>query len=136
MHKPVYRIVSWSRRAITNLGSCCFSIELDTNFAKQARELKFTNEQQRKFQEMIQELVDYKYAKTTFLDDTAFLRSMAVEGNCACLGVSGTTINAHWGDEGSISYHGHNVDNKTQAFDLLSIFCFWIEIVEAHLTEN
>lgn len=133
MNKPVYRIVGWSRRADTNFGSCCFSIELDANFAQQARELKFTDEQQRKFEEMIREMIGYKYAKATFLDDTAFLRSMAVEGNCACLGVSGTTIDANWSDEGSVSYNGHNVDSKSQAFDLLSIFSFWIEIVEAHL---
>ena len=78
-------------------------------------------------------MVDYEYATATFLDDTMFLRTMSVEGNCACLGVSGTMIRADWSNESTIGYNGHNVDNKIQAFDLFSIFSYWVDIVEAHL---
>jgi len=129
----VYRIVGWSRRDDVGLGSCVFSIELDARFAEKARNLKF--EKQRFFEERIREIIGYKYARATFLNDTAFLRSMAVEGNCACLGVSGNLLDSDWTGREVITYNGHNVDSKAQAFDLLTIFTYWVDIVEA-LTHN
>lgn len=130
---PVYRIVGWSRRNDITLGSCVFSIELDARFAEKARNFHFEN--QHRFEEHVREIIGYKYARATFLDDTAFLRSMAVEGNCACLGVSGSILDSDWSGREVIEYNGHNVDSKAQAFDLLTIFTYWVDIVEA-LTHN
>lgn len=127
--KPVYRIMGWSRRSDISLGSCVFSIELDARFAEKAR--KFYFEKQHRFEKHIREIVGYKYARATFLSDTAFLRSMAVEGNCACLGVSGNLLDSDWSRERVITYSGHNVDSKAQAFDLLTIFTYWVDVVEA-----
>ena len=126
---PVYSIVGWSRRNDIALGSCVFSIELDARFAEKARNFHFEN--QYIFEERIREIIGYKHARATFFNDTAFLRSMAVEGNCACLGISGTILDSDWGDRDVIGYNGHNVDSKTQAFDLLTIFTYWVDIVEA-----
>ncbi|MFA6048130.1 MAG: hypothetical protein WCV59_03840 [Parcubacteria group bacterium] len=127
--KPVYRIMGWSRRSDISLGSCVFSVELDARFAEKARNFHFEN--QHRFEEHIREIIGYKYARATFLDDTAFLRSMAVEGNCACLGVSGNILDSDWSGTDVITYNGHNVDSKAQAFDLLTIFTYWVDIVEA-----
>jgi len=127
--KPVYRIIGWSRRSDIDFGNCVFSIELDARFAEKARNFHFNN--QHIFEEHIREIIGYKYARATFLNDTAFLRSMAVEGNCACLGVSGNLLDSDWGDREVITYNGHNVDGKAQAFDLLTIFTYWVDIVEA-----
>lgn len=127
--KPVYRIIGWSRRSDISLGSCVFSIELDARFAEKARNFHF--EKQQEFEKRVREIVGYKYARATFLDDTAFLRSMAVEGNCACLGVSGNLLDSDWSDGKIIIYNGHNVDSKAQAFDLLTIFTYWVDIIEA-----
>lgn len=84
---------------------------------------------------MVREIVGNKHARVAFLRDTAFLRSMAVEGDCACLGVSGTLIDTDWSNKDIITYGGHNIDNKTQAFDLLTIFTFWIDIIEAQFNK-
>lgn len=127
--KPVYRIMGWSRRSDITRGSCIFSVELDARFAEKARNFHF--EKQCKFEEQIREIVGYKYARATFLNDTLFLRSMAVEGDCACLGVDGRILDSDWSSEKFITYNGHNVDSKAQAFDLLTIFTYWIDIVEA-----
>ena len=129
MTKPVYRIMGWSRRSDITLGSCVFSIELDARFAEKARNFHFEN--QRRFEEHIREIVGYKYARATFLNDTLFLMSMAVEGNCACLGVGGSILDSDWSGREVISYSGHNVDSKTQALDLLTIFTCWVDVVEA-----
>lgn len=130
---PVYRIMGWSRRSDIILGSCVFSVELDARFAEKARNFHFEN--QHRFEEHIREIIGYKYARATFFDDTDFLRSMTVEGNCACLGVSGNILDSDWSSRDVITYNGHNVDGKAQAFDLLTIFTYWVDIVEA-LTHN
>ena len=127
--KPVYRIMGWSRRSDIALGSCVFSIELDARFAEKARSFHF--EKQYTLEERIREIVGYKYARATFLNETVFLSSMAVEGDCACLGVDGSILGSDWSHSDFITYHSHNVDSKAQAFDLLTIFTFWIDIVEA-----
>lgn len=127
--KPMYRILGWSRRNDISLGGCVFSIELDARFAEKARNFHFEN--QCIFEERIRKIVGYEYARATFLDGTIFLRSMAVDGNCACLGVSGNILDSDWSDRDVIVYNGHNVDSKTQAFDLLTIFTYWVDIVEA-----
>jgi len=127
--KPVYRIMGWSRRNDITFGSCVFSIELDARFAEKARNFRF--EKQHRFEEHTREIVGYKYARATFLNDTLFLRSMAVEGNCACLGVDGSILDSDWSSGKFITYYGHNVDSKIQAFDLLTIFTYWVDIVEA-----
>jgi hypothetical protein len=126
---PVYKIIGWSRRKDIDLGSCVFSIELDARFAEKARNFHFEN--QHIFEERIREIVGYKYARATFLNNTGFLRSMSVEGNCACLGVSGNLLDSDWSDRDVIVYNGHNVDSKAQAFDLLTIFTYWVDIAEA-----
>lgn len=125
----VYKLIGWSRRNDIDLGSCVFSIELDARFAEKARNFHFEN--QHIFEERIREIIGYKYARATFLNDTAFLRSMSVEGNCACLGVSGNLLDSDWSGRDVIVYNGHNVDSKAQAFDLLTIFTYWVDIVEA-----
>jgi hypothetical protein len=127
--KPVYRIFGWSRRGDIDLGSCVFSIELDARFAEKAR--KFSFEKQRAFENLVRDNVGYKYARAAFLADTAFLRSMEVEGNCACLGVSGDILDSDWSKLEVIKYEGHNVDSKEQAYDLLTIFTYWIDFVDA-----
>ncbi|MFA6973190.1 MAG: hypothetical protein WC238_00425 [Parcubacteria group bacterium] len=127
--KFTYKLIGWSRRNDIDLGSCVFSIELDARFAEKARNFHFEN--QHIFEERIREIIGYKYARATFLNDTAFLRSMSVEGNCACLGVSGNLLDADWSGRDVIVYNGHNVDSKAQAFDLLTIFTYWVDIVEA-----
>lgn len=127
--EPVYRIIGWSCRSDISFGSCVFSIELDARFAEKARRFCFKN--QRIFEENIREIIGYKYARATFLDDTAFLRSMAVEGDCACLGVSGDILSSDWSEKRVITFNGHNVDSKAQAFDLLTIFTCWVDVVEA-----
>jgi len=126
---PVYKIIGWSRKNDMGIGSCIFSIELDACFAQKARNLHF--EGQRIFEKNIREIVGYEYAQAMFLDETAFLRWMSVRGDCACLGVSGDVLESDWTDEDVITYNGHNVDNKTQAFDLLTIFTQWVDVVEA-----
>jgi len=133
MMKPVYRIIGLSRRSDITFGSCVFSIELDARFAEKARNFHF--EGQRIFEEDVREIIGYKYARATFLDDTAFLRSMAVEGDCACLGVDGNILSADWSKKKTITFNGHNVDSKAQAFDLLTIFTHWVDVVDA-LTSN
>jgi hypothetical protein len=129
MDNPVFTLVGWSKRKDSMLGACTFTVKLDARFAEKARRLKFANEQ--RFEERIRALVDYKYARATFLDGTCFLRSMSVEGNCACLGMSGNLIDADWTDMDVICYDGHNVDSKAQAYDLLAIFNYWVETVDA-----
>lgn len=131
MNSPLYRISGWSRRRDQTLGTCCFCISLDARFAEKARALPF--DKQQRFEELVREIIGYKYARATFLDGTALLRSMSVEGNCACLGISGTIVDSDWSDRRSIEYAGHNVDSKGQAFDLLTIFTFWVDTVEALL---
>lgn len=127
--KPVYRIMGWSRRNDITLGSCIFSVELDARFAEKARNFHF--EKQHRFEKQIREIVGYKYARATFLNGTAFLSSMAVEGNSACLGVSGNILDSDWSGRDVIIYNGHNVDSKVQAFDLLTIFTHWVDVAEA-----
>lgn len=127
--KPVYRIMGWSRRSDITMGSCVFSIKLDARFAEKARNFHF--EKQHRFEEQIREIVGYKYARATFLNDTAFLSSMAVEGDCACLGVDGRILDLDWSHDDFIEYHGHNVDSKAQAFNLLTIFIHWVDVIEA-----
>jgi|GEM_PF-1152911 len=127
--KPVYRILGWFRRSDISLGSCVFSIELDARFAEKAR--KFTFENQRAFENLIRENVGYEYVRATFLGNTAFLGSMSVEGNCACLGVSGDILDSDWSKLEIIKYEGHNVDSKAQAYDLLTIFTHWVDFVDA-----
>ena len=127
--KFIYRLRGWSCRNDIDLGSCVFSIELDARFAEKARNFHF--EKQHIFNEHIRRMIRYEYARATFFDDTAFLRSMSVEGNCACFSMSGNLLNSDWSGLDIIEYNGHNVDNKVQAFDLLTIFTYWIDIVEA-----
>lgn len=133
MNSPLYRISGWERCRDQNLGSCCFCISLDARFAEKTRSLPFAFDKQHRFGELIRQIVGHNYARATFLDGTAFLRSMSVEGNCACLGVSGTILDSDWSGKKVIEYSGHNVDSKGQAFDLLTIFTFWIDTVEAFL---
>ncbi len=121
--------MGWSRRNDITMSSCIFSIELDARFAEKARNFHF--EKQRRFEKHIREIVGYKYARATFLNETAFLSSMAVEGDCACLSVDGGILDSDWSYMDSITYHGHNVDSKAQAFDLLTIFIYWVDVVEA-----
>lgn len=119
MIQPYYRVVGWSRsKHSIIMGACCFSIELDARFAERTRKFHFTDENQSRFVELIRELTGYKYARATFLDNTGFLRSMAVEGNCACLGVGGSILDTDWSHKRVIEYSGHNVDSKSQAYDL------------------
>lgn len=127
--KFAYKILGWSKRRDISLSSCCFSIQLDARFAEKARNLRF--EKQDIFNKRICEIVEYKYARAIFWNDTAFLRSMSVKGNCACLGMSGSLLDSDWSDRDVITYSGHNVDSKEQAFDLLTIFTYWVDIVEA-----
>lgn len=127
--KPVCRILGWSRRSDISLGSCVFFIELDARFAEKARQFNFEN--QRAFEKHIREVVGYEYARATFFDGTLFLGSMSVEGNCACMGVSGDILDSDWSKMETIKYEGHNVDSKEQAYDLLTIFNCWIEFAEA-----
>lgn len=75
-----------------------------------------------------------EYARATFFNDTAFLGSMSVEGDCACLGVSGDVLDSDWSKMETIKYEGHNVDSKAQAFDLLAIFVCWVECVDAFMS--
>lgn len=124
-----YRILGWSRRADLSLGACLFSVELDARFAEKARAFTFVHQQ--RFVERVRELTGDKYARVTFLEDTGFLRSMAVEGNCCCLGMNGGLIDSDWGRLETIRYDGHNIDSKTQAYDLLTIFNFWVDTMEA-----
>lgn len=124
-----YKLIGWSRRSDVDFGNCVFSIELDARFAEKARNFHFEN--QHIFEERIREIIGYKYARATFLNDTAFLRSMAVEDNWACLNVSGNLLDSDWTGREIITYNGHNVDRKAQAFDLLTIFTYWVDIVEA-----
>lgn len=124
-----YKLIGWSRRNDIDLGSCVFSIEFDARFAEKARNFHFGKQQE--FEKRVREIVGYKYACATFLSDTLFLRSMAIEGNCACLGVSGNILDSDWSNNDVITYNGHNVDSKAQAFDLLTIFTYWVDIVEA-----
>jgi hypothetical protein len=127
--KFIYKLIGWSRRNDIDLGSCVFSIELDARFAEKARNFHF--EKQDIFNEHIRRMIRYEYARATFFDNTAFLRSMSVEGNCACLGMSGNLLDSDWSSMDVIVYNGHNVDSKAQAFDLLTIFTYWVNIVEA-----
>jgi hypothetical protein len=129
LHKPVYEITGWSKWPNVDMGAYVFSINLDPTFADMTRKFQFRY--QDRFEERIREMVGYKYARATFLEGTGFLRSMSVEGNCACLGVSGNILNQDWSKERFIQYNGHNVDSKGQAYDLLSIFTMWIETMQA-----
>lgn len=129
MMTPVYRITGWFQRRDTIIGGCALSINLDARFAEKARKFRFKN--QYKFKEHIRELVGNQYALATFIEDTLFLRSMAVEGNSACLGVSNDVLDSDWSKEKIITYSGHNVDTKAQAYDLLTIFTDWVDTVEA-----
>jgi hypothetical protein len=56
---------------------------------------------------------------------------MSVAGDCACLGVSGTILERDWVQEEVIEYTSHNVDTRQQAYDLLAVFTYWVETVEA-----
>ncbi|MEI8343734.1 MAG: hypothetical protein WCF93_02150 [Candidatus Moraniibacteriota bacterium] len=133
MNKALYRVSGWSRRVDISMGACVFSVELDASFAEKTRELKLSYEQQSKFEQYIREIIEYEHARVSFWNDTAFLRSMAVQGNCACLGVEGMILERDWGGFDFITYNGHNVDSKIQAYDLLTVFSSWVETVEALL---
>ena len=135
MNKALYRVTGWSKRADLDIcmGACCFSIELDARFAEKIRESKLLHEHQSNFERHIRGIVGYEYARASFWKDTAFLHSMAVEGNCACLGVGGAEIDKDWGGLDVVTYNGHNVDSKIQAYDLLTIFSCWVETAEALL---
>jgi hypothetical protein len=124
-------MIGYSRRTDISLGSCCFSINLDLDFAKKTRDFKFDH--QRKFEENVRELVGYKYVRTTFLDDTLFLRSFSVEGNCACMGVCGGILDRNWDNERVITYNGHNIDSKEQAYDIMTVFSYWVDTAEIFL---
>ena len=45
--------------------------------------------------------------------------------------MSGSLLDSDWSNLDVITYNGHNVDSKAQAFDLLTIFTYWVDIVEA-----
>ena len=131
LYQPVYRIMGLERRKDLMLGSCVFSIALNLDFAKQARQTKVDGQFQRKFQDIAREMVDYKSARVNFLGDTALLRTFSVEGNCACMGFAGSVIDGDWNCLSYLEYHGHNIDGKHQAYDLLTIFTYWADTVES-----
>jgi hypothetical protein len=114
------------------LGACGFLIELDARFAQKARSMTFPYQQ--RFVDLARERTGDSQARSTFYGDSGLLRSMAVKGDCACLGISGQDLEANWTMKDSILYSSHNVDTKIQAYDLLTIFTYWIESVELFMT--
>lgn len=127
--EALYKLSGWS---LTPNG-CDFSIELCSGFAQKTVRLKTSDENQRHVQGVVQKMVGYKYARANFWEDTCFISSFSVQGDCCCLGVSGSElprINAPFPQHKTITYNSHNVDTRNQAFDLLSAFVFWIETAQ------
>jgi hypothetical protein len=44
-------------------------------------------------------------------------------------------LDSDWSRMETIKYEGHNVDSKAQAFDLLTIFTYWIEFIESFMSD-
>ena len=130
-YQPVYRIIGFERRSDIVLGSCNFSIQLDIDFAKKTRKIRVDREFHQRFQEIIQEIVGYQHARTNFLNRIVFLKNFSIQGDCACMGISGNKIDSEWIHIPCITYHGHNIDSKQQAYDLLTIFTYWVEVIQS-----
>lgn len=125
----VYEIRGWAKRTDIALGSCCFSVMLDARFAERARAKKLSSEQQHRILSMAREIIGYNLARVSFFEDTALVQSVSVEGDCACLGVSGRDMDDNWSQMTAICYGGHNIDSREQAYDLLAIFLLWIDVI-------
>ena len=134
MFECVYRVEGWSQRKDIMTHACAFAIYLDARFAEKAKGLLWDHERQVLVRARIREIVGYEYAQVNFWGNTAFLANMSVQGNYACLGVDGMLLEQDWSHEKRITYHTHNVDTKSQAFDLLTIFTSWIDMVEANFS--
>ena len=61
-----------------------------------------------------------------FYEDTAFLRSLTVGGQCACLGIDGGAI-SYLGTE-AVRYHPHNIDSAEQSAVALSAWLVWFNL--------
>lgn len=63
---------------------------------------------------------------------SCLLQSCSVPGNACSLGVSWAQLSGlKKGDTDSLHYDPHNVDDKNQAFALLSIWLKWANLVES-----
>lgn len=135
MYKPHFSLVGFQRRKKQNYHACGFVIYLDPILAQRAFNHKMNDTTRRLFIQKIQEVVGYVYTQVIFYEDTAFIRSLSVEGDCACLGIDGSSFSrmaeTKFKGERFIDFHTHNVDTKAQAFDLLAAFSFWAETVDA-----
>jgi hypothetical protein len=128
--KLLYRVNGFSRRYDISMGSCIFCIELDAEFAKACLNFKITSEQSKRLLDGSRLMLQDKNIRMSFLNDSFLLSSFSVSGDCCCLGIDGNEQNPeHWYK--NIEYHGHNIDSRNQAYDLLSIFCHWVDVAEA-----
>lgn len=129
--QPVYRIVGLERRRDLVLGACTFSIALDIDFAKRARKFIPRGDFHWKFKTIVRNMVDCDGAQIDFLDDTAFLSRFSLQGSRACMGIPGNVIGCDWDRISYMTYYGHSIDSKHHAYDLLTIFTYWVDVVEA-----
>lgn len=133
--KAIYRIDGLQRRS-RGFHACGFAIYLDPGFARAAINHRLGHDMQARLIDQVRDLIGYEYARVVFHEDTAFIRSLSVEGDCACLGIDGMLFEGLIGEGGwdgvrKVDFHTHNVDTRQQAFDLLSVFTYWVDLVEA-----
>lgn len=70
---------------------------------------------------------DYGGCHVEYYADTWLIRSIRVEGDCACFGIDGSTVSAltDKNRERNIKYNPHNIDSPEQAAIILSAWLLW-----------
>ncbi len=133
--KPLYRLVGFNKIHRDISGSCVFSIQLDSNFARKCREYKLSETIYRTLIKNAREILKDNDVRLSFFEDSLLISSISVSGDCCCLGIDGRNHDFDkWRD--MIEYGGHNIDSKSQAYDLVSLFNYWLDSAEVILEMN
>jgi hypothetical protein len=132
------------------MGSYGFSVGLKPEFAKRFYEREIKGKEEKRISKIGEELVEgifsvkkdlfferpYHFVENQEGNSTLLLNWCNVPGNACDLGIEGTDLSRHkgenFGDEDFlIEYGPHNIDSLQQASGLLALWLRWTEIAYA-----
>lgn len=126
----------WQPNTLYGKG-CDFKVKLSTLFAKEALELKLTDDEQNKINNAVRE--DFFYVQRSvnepfiFYENTAFINQFNLQSNGVWLALynhgGGDPIKAN--NDGILIYDSHNCDfSSDDAYKLFALMDYWTERLE------
>lgn len=131
-----YRIHGWAQGKEKGYGRCIFGFEIDAEFAKTAMARGTENRDALAKSMRLAANGEQGNFRVSFLsDEGVMLRSVTIDGmKCTCMGLDGMNHDPKkW--ERTVMLSGHNIDTRTEAYELLAALIRWADLVQ-HLIEK